>query len=567
MSALVVPGVRVETIFDVLPPLPAPSGIVGVVGVVDRPPSTARLIGVSKVSELSNILGPGTLFSLKQGVHALHNGAAEAVVSAVAGGTTASHDLLNQNSNAAVRLRSRFNRNWGAGGLTVNVKSILDAAGTAIRVSIDLIVQGKVIETHADLRVAPGAVDDLFDVINSRSRIVVAIDPNFDGDRPAAGNYTFATPAVAMPVLEDGSTNTMLEILPADGADVDGMVVTIAHQSGSTFALSILDGGALQEAYTGLTTNPDSANYLPYVLATQSALIRVRAVSSLPAGERPPVATNGPVAFSNQGTSPAVSDYQTAINLLAEDKRIDLLVAAIEPSRADGEVRQIHQALVAHAVALADDGAPRIAFGSVTANEAGDLELIKDHASTVRNRRFVLVAPPGAEGAVAGMIGRMNQQESPTFKPVSLHDIAPSSYRESQLNRLLGKTTNALVVQDRAGRGVVVLRGLDTSGDQISVTRVADQAIRETKAISENFIGQLNSQDARIALKQQIIATFTRMERAGALVPSTDGSDPAFVVDVYSTQTDFAQGIVRIDIAVRPVRAIDYIYATIRVKN
>jgi hypothetical protein len=50
-------------------------------------------------------------------------------------------------------------------------------------------------------------------------------------------------------------------------------------------------------------------------------------------------------------------------------------------------------------------------------------------------------------------------------------------------------------------------------------------------------------------------------------VPSTDGSDPAFHVDVYSTQLDFAQGIVRIDIAVRPVRAIDYVYATIRVKN
>ena len=57
------------------------------------------------------------------------------------------------------------------------------------------------------------------------------------------------------------------------------------------------------------------------------------------------------------------------------------------------------------------------------------------------------------------------------------------------------------------------------------------------------------------------------MTNAGALVPSTDGSDPPFVVDVYSTQQDFAQGIVRIDIAVRPVRAIDYVYATIRVKN
>jgi len=68
-------------------------------------------------------------------------------------------------------------------------------------------------------------------------------------------------------------------------------------------------------------------------------------------------------------------------------------------------------------------------------------------------------------------------------------------------------------------------------------------------------------------LKQQLIATFTRLERSGALVPSTDGTDPAFLVDVYSTQLDFAQGNVRIDIAVRPVRAIDFVYATIRVKN
>jgi phage tail sheath protein FI len=122
-------------------------------------------------------------------------------------------------------------------------------------------------------------------------------------------------------------------------------------------------------------------------------------------------------------------------------------------------------------------------------------------------------------------------------------------------------------VEDRVGRGVIVLRGIDTTGDQISVTRVADIAIRETKNISENFIGSLNTEEARVSLKQQIVATFTRMEREGALVPSTDGKDPAFLVDVYSTQLDFAQGIVRIDIAIRPVRAIDYIYATIRVKN
>ena len=125
------------------------------------------------------------------------------------------------------------------------------------------------------------------------------------------------------------------------------------------------------------------------------------------------------------------------------------------------------------------------------------------------------------------------------------------------------------MVQNRAGRGVVVLRGLDTSGDQISVTRVADICIRETKNIAENFIGELNSAGARLALREQLVGTFTRMEREGSLVPSTDGdgTSPAFTVDVYSTQLDFAQGIVRVDIAVRPVRSIDYIYATIRVRN
>ena len=56
------------------------------------------------------------------------------------------------------------------------------------------------------------------------------------------------------------------------------------------------------------------------------------------------------------------------------------------------------------------------------------------------------------------------------------------------------------------------------------------------------------------------------VEADGAIVPSTDGSDPAFKVNVYSSQDDFAKGIVRIDLAVRPVRAIDYIYATILVQ-
>jgi hypothetical protein len=570
MPTLIVPGVSVETRFDVLPPRPAPSGIVGAVGIVDRP-SDSGLVSVTNAAEVAGLLGPGTETTMPEAIHALANGASEVVISAVDGGSRASVALFNSTEagtrKPALTLRTRSNGGWG-NQLAVEVRGIADSTGSIVRTGIRLLLNGRQVEQFADLQVAPGMPDDLFEVLNRRSRYVVALDPGFASAVPAEGTYAFGAdgdPVDVPEVVSAGEPRTLFSVLPADRVDPTGLSVTIATDPDKTINVRVFRGG-LQEEFVDLTMDPDSDTYLPYVLLAQSRFIFVRLANSLDAGIALPVATAAPEPFTG-GTSPDVAAYQDAIDRLADDPRIDLILASVEPTRTDAEARQIHQALAAHATTLADRGAPRIAFGSVTANEQGNLDRIRDHAAALRSRRFVLVSPAGAEGAVAGMIGRMATQDSPTFKPVPLMGIPPATYRESELNRLLGPAINLLVVQDRAGRGVVVLKGIDLTGDQISVTRVADQCVRETKAISENFIGQLNSQDARSALRQQIVATFTRLEREGALVPSTDGTDPAFLVDVYSTQLDFAQGIVRIDIAVRPVRAIDYVYATIRVKN
>ena len=565
MPGLVVPGVRVEARFDILPPLPAASGILGAVGIVDRPPAQPGLVSVTKVAEIKDLLGPGTEVSMPQIVEALANGVSEVLVSAVLGGASAVVDLLNANSQPAVRLRCRSRGAFG-NELSADVRAVLggDDGKTPVRVTLRLLRAGQVVELFPDLRILPGAVDDLFQTINASSRYVVALDPGFDGAVPAAGTYSPGNDNTTT-IPRDGSTTPLMQLVVADGASPDGLSVQITLSSDKkTIGMQLFQAG-LQESFAGLVTDPDDDNYLPLVLQTQSRLVRARIDNSLAADARMPKATDAPVAF-HDGASPTTQQYADAIELLGDDTRADLVLAAIEPKRPRGEVRTIHQALAAHAVKLADDGAPRIAFGSLAADEKS-LGDIREHSALVRSRRFVLVAPSGAEGAVVGVIGRLNPQDSPTFKPVPLFGRAPAAFRQGDLNRLLGPTTNLLAVQDRAGHGVVVLRGLDTTGDQISVTRVADQAIRETKAISENFIGELNSEQARTALKQQLVATLTRMERAGALVPSTDGKDPAFIVDVYSTQLDFAQGIVRVDIAVRPVRAVDYIYATIRVKN
>lgn len=567
MPVLVVPGVSVEANFDVLPPLPAAAGIVGVAGIVDRPPAPAGLVSVTRVSELVDLLGPGSVASMPEVVTALSTGAQEVVVSAVPGGAAARASLVNGAGNPAVRLRARSNGAW-ANQLRADVRAVTNAAGEVVRVTLRILANNAEVERFDDLIVEPGQPLDLFSVVNSQSNYVVAIEPGFEGDDPAAGNYPLdaAGSVGSAAVGQAGAAGTILldlRILP--GADPTGVAVNIAG-AGDGLSVEVVRNGARQEFFDALTMDPDSARHLPAVLAGQSRFVRAVPRSSLPTAERLPRATPAPVAFAD-GSSPNVAAYRTAIDLLTDDPRIDMVMASFDPALGSGDVVAIHQALLAHALVMSDTGAPRIAFGSIRAADAASLDAIRDHAAAVRNRRFVLVAPPGATGAVVGLLGRINPEISPTFKSAQLMGIPPSRYRESELNRLLGPSTNLLVVQQRAGHGVIVLKGIDTTGDQISVTRVADRCIRETKAISENFIGRLNSADAREALKQQLIATFTRLERAGALVPSTDGSDPAFTVDVYSTQQDFAQGIVRIDIAVRPVRAIDYVYATIRVKN
>jgi hypothetical protein len=84
--------------------------------------------------------------------------------------------------------------------------------------------------------------------------------------------------------------------------------------------------------------------------------------------------------------------------------------------------------------------------------------------------------------------------------------------------------------------------------------------------IGDLFIGRLNNERGRDALKRELTEFLVRVERGGVIMPSTDGRDPAFKVNVYSSKDDFSKGIVRVDMAVRPVRAIDYIYATVLVQ-
>jgi hypothetical protein len=327
--------------------------------------------------------------------------------------------------------------------------------------------------------------------------------------------------------------------------------------------LEVFADGEVVETFTDLTMDPDDPGYLPEVLQS-SAFVRgvdlfvPSRTTSLPAAVVRPRKLTGGMAVS-------ADDYQSALDRLEQAEAVDLVIASVANQLGDSEIRTVQQQVVAHCTNMADLARNRIGLGSITASEDGNVGAILDHADDVRSNHFILCVPAGSEGAIAGLLGRQQFFESPTFKTIAALGVAPGRYTDAQLTQLVGG--NVTVVNQRRGLGVIVIKGLLTSGRQINVQRTADKAVRDVAAIARVYIGLLNNEGARNALRQQVFAMLLQMERDGALVPSTDGSSPAFTVDVHSSQADFANGIVRVDIALRPVRAIDNILASILVQN
>lgn len=436
-------------------------------------------------------------------------------------------------------------------------------------------VEGQRTTDYADLGSAQGIVD----AVNADPDVTAALL----GAANALPEASTANAAFLLGGRDAGArrryrgrdnTADILELLPAPG--VDSTLVRLRVEDGGLpntvrLRVGLETDGALQprEVHEDLSLDPDSPRFLPSVLAVESA--QVRAVALHPTADqgvtRWPTATFAPRVFAG-GRMPGIGAWQAAIDALGNEDSVDLLLAGLQDWQDDNlSGIMVQQALLGHARAQADNAKPRIAIGSVRPAANKDTDALIAHRDEVSDRRFVLVAPAGTEGAMAGLLGHIEYFVSPTFKTVAQPGAPLVPYSESQLNELVGPDGNICVITQRKGRGTICVKGIATDGFQISVVRVADRCIREVNAISQRFIGELNNAEQRTALEQMIKATFTQMERDGALVPSVDGKSPAFQVLVYASQNDSAGGIVRVDIAVRPVRAIDYIYATIRVKN
>jgi hypothetical protein len=441
------------------------------------------------------------------------------------------------------------------------------------RVTIEITAEGRDTSTYPDLA-DMAALTALTDPVVTFSAVNAATQlPDANDGIPLRGGRN---KGAALQLVSETSTDPILELAPAPGvraALAIGVAAGVSSLDNATgvVTLTVFQDDELTETFNDLTMDPDDSNYLPQVLAG-SGLLRAHDLflrsrtSSFPRHMVRATPLKG-------GTSPQPDDYQAALDRLEGAEEVDLVIASVagqfdertDAAAARAAIRSVHRSVVAHCTKMADVARNRIGLGSATPLEQSRVADVLDHADDVRSDHFILTTPAGSEAAVAGLLGRQDFFQSPTFKTIAALDGEPGRYPDAQLEQLV--RGNVLVVNARRGLGNIAVKGLLTSGRQVNVQRTANKAVRDVKAIADKYIGLLNNDGARNALRQQIFAMLLQMERDGALVPSTDGKDPAFSVNVYSTQADFANGIVRVDIAIRPVRAIDYVYATILVKN
>lgn len=323
------------------------------------------------------------------------------------------------------------------------------------------------------------------------------------------------------------------------------------------------------ETFRNLSTTTGDPRFFMDVVNAESGFIALP--PTVPAfavgGAVAPVNTNAtltPIALTG-GSEPTVAEFARALERLETQRQVDMVIASnriSDPTTAT----ELASAVISHCDLMSRKAANRIGLGQIPPHGTSrpDIPGAAAMAAALTSDRFVLTAPSGYVGAVAGLLSKLRFFQSPTFK--TLRGIAAPNYdfSDGDLRALLN--AGLLPIDTLPRKGVAVVKGIATSQYQINVQRTADRAVRTVQNIAIDYIGLLNTQAQRSALRQRIDEAFNAMTRDGALVPSADGLSPPYEVEVTATNADAAAGIVRIGIAVRPVRAIDFIYATINVR-
>ncbi len=248
-------------------------------------------------------------------------------------------------------------------------------------------------------------------------------------------------------------------------------------------------------------------------------------------------------------------EHAEGLELLENDIINIVLVAGLDTSDAD--------ILQAHVNKTAENKRERIGvIGAENSNPA---------AHTVNSDRLIVAAPgikyktvvpqtrqevtvdlPASytAAAIAGLIASLPVQSSPTNKVLTVSGLS-SVYNTATLEKLVQKRLFAVEQRD----GFRVVKGITTATNsawhQITTRRIVDYAIYGVRSGCNPYIGKLNNERVRNAMKATLDAFLTRMVNNEALT--------SYELEVSATRAEQIQGIVQVTMTLRPTFSIDYI--------
>ncbi|HHG83927.1 MAG TPA: phage tail sheath protein [Bacteroidetes bacterium] len=264
---------------------------------------------------------------------------------------------------------------------------------------------------------------------------------------------------------------------------------------------------------------------------------------------------NGNVAGAN-GETADHTKYGEGLALLEGDIVNIVTLAGQTASNA-----QMVTALQGHLNGTAEIKRERI--GVIGSDASTDANAIAGH--TLNSDRLIFVGPgikvsdnevlTGAytAAAVVGLIASLPVQASPTNKTLTIPGLA-ANFNQPKLEKLV--QNRVMAIENRSGFRIVkgITTATNSAWHQITTRRIVDFATYGVRSGCNPYIGKLNNNRVRGAMKATIDAFLTRMVEAEALV--------SYELDVTATRAQEIAGEAIVTMTVRPTFSIDFIMVT-----
>jgi hypothetical protein len=306
------------------------------------------------------------------------------------------------------------------------------------------------------------------------------------------------------------------------------------------------------------TYNVVSGDDLLADLAAGSALVTGKSLANT--GELPNAVDATLLEGGDNGAASA-DPSEGLEHLLGVDAHI--IVAA-------GQDQSFGDELAAHCALASGAAIQRERIALVGSALGDDVGAVQNH--TLASDRVVFVAPgiaaadrsqspptdvvlPGAyaAAAVAGLIASLPAHVSPTNKVLPVGGLE-TTFSRAELAQLV--QSRVLVLERRQGFRITkgITTATNTAWHQITTRRIVDVAKFGVRSAATPYIGLLNNDRVRAALRATVNSFLSTMVDDEMLV--------SYELDVSATRDEEIRGIARVELVLRPTFSIDFIKVT-----